>query len=224
MIAALLTAGPVFTARVVAPIAGAVIAAWVVLAFATDHSTVASFSVMWVAMSIAMMVPTTARPMMRAADGSARRAWLFLGAYAGVWLVAGVPAFLVMNAIAWTPFWIALAWIVAGLYQVTPGMHRLVRSCGSVRFTGDPLAYGLRQGVRCAASCAPVMLAVMVTAMSLPGFVLPLALLLGLTVLLCWQKEPSTPRQALMGVGMAMILTAVLGVMVLGGGGAAHLH
>lgn len=224
MISALLTAGPSLTVRAIAPVTGAVVAAWVVLAFATDHSTVTSFSVMWVAMSIAMMVPTTVRPMMRAADGSARRAWTFLGAYVAVWLAAGVPAYLVMNAVAWTPFWIALVWITAGLYQVTPGMHRLVRSCGSVRFTGDPLRYGLRQGVRCVASCAPAMLAVMVTAMSLPGLVLPLALLLGLTVLLCWEKEPSTPRQALMGVGMAMIMVAVVGVMVLGGGGAAHLH
>lgn len=224
MIAALLNVGPAFMARAIAPVTGAVVAAWVVLAFATDHSTVTSFSVMWVAMSVAMMVPTTVRPMMRAAAGSSRRAWLFLGAYVAVWLAAGVPAYLVMNAIAWTPFWIALVWIAAGLYQVTPGMHRLVRSCSSVRFTGDPLAYGVRQGVRCVASCAPVMLAVMVTAMSLPGLVLPLALLLGLTVLLCWEKEPSTPRQALMGVGMAMILMAVLGAMVLGGGGAVHLH
>lgn len=224
MIAALLTAGPAFAARAVAPMSGAVVAAWVVLAFATDHSTVASFTVMWVAMSVAMMVPTTARPMMRAADGSARRAWVFLGGYLAVWLVAGVPTYVVMNAIAWTPFWIALTWIAAGLYQVTPAMHRLVRSCSSVRYSGDPLAYGMRQGVRCVASCAPIMLAVMVTAMSLPGLILPLALLLGLTVLLCWEKEPSTPRQALMGVGMAMIMIAVLGVLVLGGGGAAHLH
>ena len=88
MITALLSTGPAFTARALAPVAGAVVAAWVVLAFATDHSTVTSFSLMWVAMSIAMMV----RPMMRAADGSARRAWLFLGAYVSVWLVAGVPA------------------------------------------------------------------------------------------------------------------------------------
>ncbi len=204
--------------------AGAVVAAWVVLAFATDHSSAASFALMWAAMSMAMMVPTTVRPMMRAADGSARRAWAFLGAYVVVWLAAGVPAYLLMSAIEWTPFWIALTWIAAGLYQVTPGMHRLVRSCGSVRYAGDPLAYGLRQGLRCVASCAPVMLAVMVTAMSLPGFILPLALLLGITLLLCWEKEPSTSRQALMGVGMGMIVLAVLGVMMLGGGAAAHLH
>ena len=224
MVAALLIAGPAFMARAVAPVAGAVVGAWVVMALVANHSTVTSFSVMWVAMSIAMMVPTTLRPMMRAADGSARRAWTFLVAFVSVWLAAGVPAFLIMNGIAWTPFWITLAWIAAGLYQLTPGMHRLVRSCGSVRFAGDPLTYGLRQGLRCVASCAPVMLAVMVTAMSLPGFVLALALLVGFTILLCWEKEPSTSRQALMGVGMGMIVLAVLGVMVLGGGGAAHLH
>lgn len=224
MVTALLSARPAFAARVLAPAAAAVLAAWVVLVFATDHGSVASFSLMWVAMSIAMMIPTTTRPMMRAADGSAFRAWVFLAGYVTVWIAAGIPAYLLMNAIAWTPFWIALAWISAGLYQVLPVMHRLNRSCSSVRFAGDPLGYGVRQGLRCVGSCAPVMLAVMVTAMSLPGLLLPLALLLGLTVLLCWQKEPSTPRQALMGAGMAMILVAVLGVMVFGGGGTAHLH
>lgn len=225
MIATLLSARPAFAARVLIPVAGAVLAAWVVLAFATDHTSLASFSLMWVAMSIAMMIPTTTRPMLKAANGSAQRAWVFLAGYVTVWLMAGVPAYALMNAITWTPFWIAMAWIAAGLFQVTPLVHQLNRSRSSVRFFGEPLSYGLRQGVRCVGSCAPVMLAVMVTAMSLPGLVLPLALLIALTVLLCWEKEPSTLRQALMGVGMAMILVAVLGVMVLGGGGGvAHLH
>lgn len=223
MITALRSADASVVTRVLAPMVGTITAAWILMALGTAHGSPASFALMWAAMAVAMMVPTTMRPMMRAADGSARRAWLFLGGFVLVWLVAGVPAFLLMNAVAWTPFWIALAWIAAGVYQVTPGMHRLVRSCGSVRFTGDPLSYGVRQGGRCVGSCAPVMLAAMVTAMSLPGLVLPLALMLGLTVLLCWEKEPSTSRQALTGVGMAMIVLAVLGVMFLGGE-APHLH
>lgn len=64
---------------------------------------------MRVAMSIAMMLPTVTRPMMRAAEGFPRRAWPFLSTFVIVWLVAGVPAHLLMNAIQWTPFWIALA-------------------------------------------------------------------------------------------------------------------
>jgi hypothetical protein len=81
----------------------------------------------------------------------------------------------------------------------------------------------MRQGLRCVASCAPVMLAAMVTAMVLPGFIAPVALLLGLTVLLCWEREPSTSRQALIVVGMVMMLAAVAGMMLFGGG-AGHLH
>jgi len=196
---------------------------WVVLAVTRDHSAVGSFALMWIAMSVAMMIPTTVRPMLRASDGSAPRAWAFLGGFLLIWFAAGVPAYLVMNAITWTPFWIAVAWIAAGLYQVMPVMHRLVRSCSSVPYEGSPGRYGVRQGVRCVASCSPVMLAAMVTAMVLPGFALPVLLLLALTVLLCWERTPAATHQAMVAVGMGMIMLAVVGVMVLGGG-AGHVH
>lgn len=223
MVAVLLGADARLRAGVVVPAAVAVVVAWVVLAMATDHSSVSSFAVMWVAMSVAMMIPTVTRPMMRAADGSAARAWTFLGAFLAVWLIAGVPAYLLMSALQWTPFWIALAWIVAGAYQVLPLQHRLVKSCSSVPFTGRAVDYGARQGIRCVTSCAPIMLAAMVTAMALPGFVAPVLVLLGLTALLCWEREPSTPRQAMVVVGMVLILTAVAAVMMFGSG-AGHLH
>ena len=210
-------------AAVVVPSVVLVGVGWVVLAVTRDHSAVGSFALMWVAMSVAMMIPTTVRPMLRASDGSAARAWVFLAGFLSVWLAAGVPAYLVMNAISWTPFWIALTWIGAGLYQVMPVMHRLVRSCSSVPFEGRPGHYGVRQGLRCVASCSPVMLAAMVTAMALPGFALPVLLLLALTVLLCWEREPSATHQAMVGVGMGMIMLAVVGVMLLGGG-AGHVH
>jgi len=223
MVAVLLGSDSQLRTRVVLPAAAGILVAWIVLAFATDHGAVGTFAVMWVAMSIAMMLPTVARPMLRAADGSPTRAWAFLGSFGAAWLLAGVPAYVLMNAIAWTPFWIALTWIVAGAYQVLPVQHRLVRSCSSVRYAGGAAAYGFRQGLRCIASCAPVMLAAMVTAMVLPGFVAPILLLLGVTVLLCWEREPSTPKQAMVAVGMGMMLAAVGGVMLLGGG-SAHLH
>lgn len=223
MVAALLSTGRGFHLRVVAPVLAVVLVGWIVLAFATDHASMPSFALMWVAMSVAMMVPTVARPMMRASDGSASRAWMFLAGFVAVWLAAGVPAYLLMNAITWTPFWIALTWVAAGAYQSLPVTHRLIRSCRSVTYAGSPSSYGMRQGLRCVASCAPVMLAAMVTAMALPGFVAPVALLLGLTVLLCWEREPSTTRQALVTVGMVMMLAAVTGVMLFGGG-AGHLH
>lgn len=223
MVAVLLSADSRIRTRVVLPAALVVLAAWIVLAVTTEHSSVPTFALMWVAMSVAMMLPTVTRPMLRAADGSASRAWMFLGAFLAAWLVAGVPVYLLMNALQWTPFWIALAWIVAGVYQVLPQQHRLVKSCSAVVYSGRASGFGARQGLRCVSACAPIMLAAMVTAMALPGFVAPVLLLLGLTVLLCWEREPSTPRQAMVVVGTTLMLTAVAAVMLFGSG-AGHLH
>jgi predicted metal-binding membrane protein len=179
---------------------------------------------MWLAMAVAMMVPTVLRPLMRAADGSVLRAWEFVGGFVAVWLLAGVPTYLLLGSIAWTPGWIAATWIVAGAYQLTPLMQRNMRTCRSVRFDGDPAAYGIRQGLRCVASCWPVMLAVMVTAMALPGTVLPLLALLAVTALLCWEKQPAATARALAAVGMAMLLVAAGGAVLLGGGGGSAHH
>ena len=114
---------------------------------------------MWVAMSVAMMIPTVLRPMMRAADGSVARRRAFGVGFIAVWLIAGVPTYVVMNAVEWTSGWIATAWVLAGAYQLTPVMQRNLTTCRSVRYADDPARYGARQGVRCVASCWPVMLA-----------------------------------------------------------------
>ena len=222
MAPAIALAPPRVRAGVLLPATVLVLAGWAVLAVARDHQALGAFAAMWLAMSVAMMVPTVVRPMLRAADGSATRAWAFLGGFVVVWLVAGIPTFWVMNAITWTPFWIAAAWFMAGLYQVTPVMQRHLGTCRSVRFDGDPLRYGARQGVRCVASCWPVMLAVMVTAMALPGVLLPLLALVAVTALLCWEKEPGTTRRAVTSVGLAMLLVSAGGYVLAGGGGAVH--
>lgn len=223
MVQALALAPRRFQAGVLVPGALLILVGWAVLALVRDHAAVGSFAAMWGAMAVAMMVPTVLRPMMRAADGSVARAWQFVLGFTAVWCVAGVPAFLLMNAITWTPFWIAVAWFVAGLYQLTPLMQRSLATCRSVRFDGDPLAYGARQGGRCVASCWPVMLAVMVTVMAVPGTVVPLLALVGLTVLLCWEKQPGVAPRAIASIGMAMLLLAAGGFVLLGDGdGAAH--
>ena len=209
-------------AGVLVPGAALVLAGWAVLAVARDHRELSAFAAMWAAMAIAMMVPTVLRPMMRAADGSVSRAWAFLAGFTAIWLVAGVPTYLVMNAIEWTPFWIAASWFVAGAYQLTPVMHRQLGTCRSVRYDGDAAAYGIRQGLRCVASCWPVMLAVMVTAMALPGTVLPLLALVAVTALLCWEKQPGVASRTIASVGMAMLLVAAGGYVLAGGGGSAH--
>ena len=219
-----LLAAPRIRAGVLLPGAALVLAGWVVLAVVRDHVSVPSFATMWVAMSVAMMIPTVLRPMMRAAQGSAWGAWRFATGFLAVWVVAGVPTYLVMNGVEWTTAWIAATWVLAGAYQLTPLMQRQLTTCRSVRYTGDATRYGARQGVRCVASCWPVMLAVMVTAMALPGAVLPLLALVGVTALLCWEKQPGTTSRAVASVGMAMLLVAAGGVVLLGGGGSAAHH
>ena len=223
MVQALTLAPRRFQAGVLLPGVLLILVGWAVLAVVREHATAGSFAAMWVAMAVAMMLPTVLRPMLRAADGSVARAWLFVAGFTAVWLVAGVPTFLLINAIAWTPFWIAVAWFAAGAYQLSPLMQRSLATCRSVRFDGDPAAYGMRQGVRCVTSCWPVMLAVMVTVMAIPGTVVPLLALVGVTALLCWEKQPGVAPRAIASVGMAMLLLAAGGFVLLGnGGGAAH--
>ncbi len=216
-------ADPRLRAWVLVPGLVLVVAGWTVLSSVRGHGSPPSFAVMWVAMTIAMMLPTATRPMMRAADGSIGRAWAFVAGFALPWLLVGAPTYLVMNAVEWTPFWIAATWAAAGAYQLTPLMRRTLTTCRSIRFDGDPSRYGVRQGLRCVASCWPVMLAAMVTVMSIPGTVLPMVGLLGLTALLCWEKSPSAAPRAVAAVGMTMLLLAAGGFVVLGGGvGAGH--
>jgi predicted metal-binding membrane protein len=202
---------------------GAVAAGWVVLALLPSHGDVGAFAAMWVAMTAAMMVPATLRPLRRAAEGSTARAWAFVAGFAGVWLAAGPVAFVLMTSIAWTPAWIAFAWVVAGAYQLTPVMRRFAVDCRSVPYSGHALRYGVRQGARCLGSCGPVMLAAMVTAMALPSTVAALAVLVAATVAICWQKQPRTSGRAVAALGLAFVLAGT-GILVLGGSGAAGHH
>ena len=201
----------------------AVAAAWVVLALVPVSHGLAAFGAMWLAMSVAMMVPTVMRPMQRAAAGSPRRAWAFLGGFVSVWFAVGVPTYLLMNAITWTPAWISATWMAAGAYQLTPWMQSNLTDCRSVRFDGEPLRYGLRQGIRCIASCGPVMLAVMVTAMALPSVAVSLLLLLAVTVAICWEKRPRTNSRWVAAVGLALLLVGA-GGFVMGGGSSPPMH
>lgn len=204
-------------------IAGAVAAGWVVLALVPGHSGAGEFAVMWVAMTAAMMLPATLRPLRRAAEGSTTRAWRFVAGFAAVWLAAGPLAFVAMSAIEWSPAWIAFAWIVAGAYQLTPTMRRLAIDCRSVPYRGRPLRYGVRQGLRCLGSCGPVMLAAMVTAMALPAAAAGLAVLVAVTAVICWQKQPATNGRAVAALGLVFVLLGTA-VLVFGGSGELGHH
>jgi predicted metal-binding membrane protein len=175
------------------------------------------FALMWLAMTIAMMVPTVTRPMQRAASGSSLRAWKFLLGFVVLWVAAGLPAYAMMTAITWTSSWIFFAWMVAGAYQLMPWTQGKLRDCRSVRFDGRPVAYGMRQGVRCVVSCGPVMIAIMVTAMTLANVAISLALLVGATVVICWEKRTTTTTAVVLAVGLALVAAGAVGAVTLGG-------
>jgi predicted metal-binding membrane protein len=204
------------------PGAGLVVTAWIALAVLRDHRDGLAFAGMWLAMTVAMMLPTVLRPMRRAADGSLARAGSFALGFVLVWAASGAPAYVVMGSIDWTPGWIAAVWVLAGAYQLTPWMFRNLTTCRSVGYGADPLRYGVRQGVRCVASCWPLMVAVMVSIMAIPGTVMPLLALVAVTALLCWEKRPGTSPRLVAAIGMAMLLVAVGGVVLAGGSAEGH--
>jgi len=196
------------------PVLAAVVGAWVILAVLP----MSNFWVMWLAMAVAMMLPSATRPLARAASGSAMRGGIFAIGYVAVWAAMGIPALLILRAVTWTPTWIAATWILAGAYQLTPLMRRHVTTCSSIAFHGDPLRYGLRQGLRCVLSCGPLMVAVTVTAMAVPQLWLALAIMVVMTAFICWEKRSSTTARALAATGLAMLLIAGVAWAVAGSG------
>ena len=199
------------------PVFAAVVVAWAVLAVAP----MSNFWVMWLAMAVAMMVPSATRPLARAASGSAWRGGTFVAGYVAVWALMGIPALLILRALTWTPTWIAAAWIFAGVYQLTPVMRRHLTNCSAISFHDDPLRYGLRQGLRCALSCGPLMIAISVTAMGVPQLWLALVILVGMTAFICWEKRSSTTTRALAVSGLAMLMIAGVAWAVAGSGSSA---
>ena len=199
------------------PVLAAVVVAWAVLAVAP----MSNFWVMWLAMAVAMMVPSVTRPLARAASGSAWRGGTFVAGYVAVWALMGIPALLILRAVTWTPTWIAAAWILAGVYQLTPVMRRHLTNCAAISYRGDPLRYGLRQGLRCALSCGPLMIAISVTAMAVPQLWLALITLVIMTAFICWEKRSSTTTRALAVSGLAMLMIAGVAWAVAGSGSSA---
>jgi predicted metal-binding membrane protein len=199
------------------PVFLAVVVAWVVLAVAP----MSNFWVMWLAMAVAMMIPSATRPLARAASGSAARGLIFSFGYVAVWAAAGIPALLILRAVTWTPTWIAVSWIVAGAYQLTPVMRRHLTACAAISFHGDPLRYGFRQGLRCAIACGPLMVAVSVTAMAVPQLWLALVILVVMTAFICWEKRSSTTVRARVVSGVAMLMIAGVAWAVAGNGAVA---
>lgn len=179
---------------------------------------------MWAAMSLVMMVPTVLRPARRLARGSTLRLTGFLAGYSLIWLLVGIVGIPLILGLASAPLLVFAGWVAVGIWQVQPRTAALLRRCQGLDPRGSVLRSGVRQGMWCTASCAPLMVVAMATAHALGAApaVMWLAMV-ALTGFVIWERHPRVPLAAVRFAGVAMILVAAA-LFVLGGAGhGAHL-
>ncbi len=148
----------------------------------TSESFVASWSGAWshwVLMVAAMMLPVVAPQVRTVALRSVwtrrqRSATAFVLGYAAVWVVAGAALLALLVALDAHPLgagWLVGILLVAAVWQVSKPRKRVLRRCASLRLlaaNGRPAdlncaRVGVRSGVRCLATCGPLMLAMVAT-------------------------------------------------------------
>ena len=175
----------------------------------------------WVLMIVAMMLPVVAPQVRTVALRSLwtrrqRSAGAFLAGYVAVWVGAGavlLAPLVALHVYPLGPAWLVGILLVAAGWQVSPPRRRLLRRCASLRLGAadgraadlDCARAGLRSGVRCLATCGPLMLAM------LAGHSLWLMAAL-LVVLLSERsrgpdpvRRAGRPREAWMLVGLAAV-------------------
>jgi predicted metal-binding membrane protein len=143
------------------------------MATAMSHS-LPRFTVMWLAMVLAMAPPLLHRDIGRLWRTSLRRlrpltiAW-FLCGYIAIWLVAGVALALLAGWVALSSERVAVAIALVGLWHCSPARQRCLNACHRVptlRVFGtaaqwDSLQYGISIGRNCAGACGLAMLMVL---------------------------------------------------------------
>jgi len=183
----------------------------------TDPGRLGWFVVTWVLMMAAMMLPALV-PAARAGGASAA----FVSGYLGVWTVAGVGAYALVEAVrAEPPGWLAWdsagRWVAAGailaaaVYQVTTAKRSCLDRCRTAPRPGPgpgatgALRDGLRHGAACVGCCAGLMAVLFVLGVMSLTWMVAVTALIAVERLLPWR----TP--AVYGVAAAL---AVLGVWI----------
>lgn len=174
----------------------------------------------WVAMVIAMMLPTTV-PHLRylafntRASRRQRSIALFLLGYLAVWLAPGLTLAFIESPPAAL---VAAAVLAAGLWELAPVKRRALRRCcrtwpvgyAGPRADAGAVEYGLRHGVVCLLVGGPAMVALM-----LAGH--PWWATVALTVVMAAQKLLSRPERwrAMVAIGWLASGVAVAGAAML---------
>ncbi len=171
-------------------------------------------------MGSAMMTPLVLFQVNRAATSSLwprryRAAGAFLVGFVGVWTVVGAVT-LAAGVVAAT--WIGRAPALAGAFAIAavtpfaPGRRRRLRRCGATRplrprglaSDTDCVAYGVRTGMSCVATCWPLMVAVMIDH--------GLAIMVAASIVLVRERRSYDPRPLTTAVSVAVIGAASVGV------------
>ena len=165
----------------------------------------------WVLMSLAMMLPTAARPARRLARGRPARGLAFLAAYALVWLAAAAMAFPVEMIVPWNGFTLMIGWVAVGAYLMLPATGRHLRACRLLAGNANPWWAGVRYGISCSVACLPLMIVAMATLHSttLDTSITVVAMAL-LTLFIMWAKHPSVSWKHVRNSGIAIVAAASL--------------
>ena len=135
----------------------------------TDLGGLGWYLGVWVTMTAAMMLPSTA-PAVRHVARQARRAptLLFAAGYLAVWTGYGLLAYgvfrlatsLDLDWLAWNrggPYVTGAVVVAAGLYELTPLKRRSLRGCISAPHGGNAIRSGLGHGLDCVGSSGALM-------------------------------------------------------------------
>lgn len=164
---------------------GACAIAWCILWLAPPMTDVGHWIVMLPAMMAPLILPLARKAIARVyarERGSVLHGFLF--GYVLCWLLAGVPAILIIKLFVTLagPFAAPLAFALAALWHVTPARARAAKmSHGLARLprgdAADAIRLGLHQGMLCIQSCGPLMVAAMTTHSLAPMLLVTLLLL-----------------------------------------------
>jgi predicted metal-binding membrane protein len=165
-----MTAGRLGTAAL---LLGLVAAAWALLVARADSMMMRgplSYLGVWIAMTVAMMLPSAA-PMLLLVDRLSRRAtpWFALG-YLLAWSAFGAGSYFVTSHIGWHEP--ATLLVAAGVYQALPLKRACLRRCRQPlaflrRHADDPaLVAGIRHGAFCVGCCFGLMVALLALGMA----------------------------------------------------------
>lgn len=198
----------------------------------TDLGSLGWFTVVWMTMMAAMMLPSLV-PMAIAYAGASRKAGapsptgatlVFAGGYLLVWLGAGVVAYAVIQGVrALDPSWLAWdeggAYVAGGvilgaaLYELTPLKARCLRHCRNPELLTErwrpglygALLMGLEHGGFCVGSSWALMAALFALGVMNVAWMVVITALVALEKLLPWGR---------LAVWSTVLLVAALGVAV----------